>query len=135
MPGRGKKVKTCGGKECGACKACCDEFKGINDGLRVLTSKNEEMIAQVRTENKALMVTQVVLKETESALRGKIVDLTNERDELNVWWNKRNGLGRWTVRHLSGVDRPAQEVVSTIIKEVLFPNMKDLPGIQILFVG
>ena len=108
MTGRGKKGKTCGGKKCGACKACCDEFRDINDELRVLSSQNKEMIAQVRAENKALTATQVVLKETESALRGKIVDLTNERDELNVNLlsttvkKKRNGSGRWTVRHLSG---------------------------------
>ena len=133
MPGR-KKDKTCGGKGCGACKACCDEFEDINDELRELTSKNEEMIAQVQAENKALLDTQLVLKETESAMRGKIINLTKERDKLNVnllattLKKKKSGSGRWKVRHLSGEDRPALEVVSTVVKEVLFPNMKDLPA-------
>ena len=134
MAKKGKKSTTCGGKDCGACKACCDEFEDKNDELRELTSKNEEMIAQVQAENKALLDTQLVLKETESAMRGKIINLTKERDKLNVnllattLKKKKSGSGRWKVRHLSGEDRPAQEVVSTVVKEVLFPNMKDLPA-------
>lgn len=138
-----KKGKTdnCGGKKCGACKACCDVLKEINDELKICASQNKVMMAKLRAENKALLASEVSLKETEvswketeGALRGKIDDLVDERDQLNLnllsstMKKKKNGSGRWLIRHMSGEDRPAQEVVSTIVKEVLFPNMKDMPA-------
>ena len=140
MGGRGKRNKTqtpvedCGGNQCGGCKACCDDLRDIIAGLREGAAGSKATIIKLREENKKLRENEVVMKEHETALKGKIGDLTIERDELNVnlrstnLKKKKNGSGRWLIRHMSGVDRPAQEVVSTVVKEVLFPNMKDMPA-------
>ena len=55
-------VEICGGKQCGACKGCCDELRAINinDEVRELSSQNKEAMSKVRAENKGLKATQVV---------------------------------------------------------------------------
>ena len=84
------KTDNCGGKKCGACKACFDDLQDINDELRENASQNKITITKLRAENKALLAgevswkeTEVSWKETENALRGKIDDLVDERDQLN----------------------------------------------------
>ena len=89
--------------------------------------------AAVKQKYNIAEASERALKESEYALKERVVVLTEERDRLNLDLEatnvkkKKSGTGRWNLRHLSGDDRPAQEVVSSIVKECVFPNMKTLP--------
>ena len=106
----------CGGNKCGACKDCYDELKQCLYETKMVLTK-------VRGDYKAVLANEMSLKENVIALKEQILNLTSKRDQLNLTLEfnsakeKNNGLGRWSKRHLSGVDLPTQEIVSTIVKE------------------
>ena len=124
--GKGPDDEGCGDGTCDACKSC---YKILNDALEGLKRRDKTVEESERT----LKASEMVLKEREYALKERVLVLTGERDRLNLDLEatnvkkKKSGTGRWNLRHLSGDDRPAQEVVSSIVKECVFPNMKTLP--------
>ena len=119
-------LDDCGGKECGACKTCYDK-------LRETLEQSKSSLTAVQKDYQSLQASERTLRENDRALRERIRVLTNEQDQLNLDLQstsvkkKKNGSGRWSKRHLSGVDLPAQEVVSSIVKECVFPNMETRP--------
>ena len=124
--GKGPDNEGCGDGTCNACNSC---YKILNDAFEGLKRKYKTVEESERT----LKASEMVLKEREYALKERVLVLTGERDRLNLDLEatnvkkKKSGTGRWNLRHLSGDDRPAQEVVSSIVKECVFPNMKTLP--------
>ena len=120
-------VSDCGGNQCEMCKECCNKVQQKLDVTNLVLTK-------LREDNKAVLAREVSLNENIIALKERIQPITDDRDQLNMTLQetsvkkKKNGSGRWSKRHLSGDDLPAQEIVSTVVKEVLFLNMKTLPA-------
>lgn len=131
--GKGPDDEGCGDGTCEACKTCYETLQGMLESIRDRHEALKQKYKTVEESERTLKASEMVLKEREYALKERVLVLTGERDRLNLDLEatnvkkKKSGTGRWNLRHLSGDDRPAQEVVSSIVKECVFPNMKTLP--------
>ena len=141
--GKGKKTKTtaknnngkkkqdedigCEDGSCGACGNCYSE-------LNLLLAHTKGKLDETKLELADLKEKEEDHKVTLDAMRERIDELAAERDQLNLRLEstsvrkRQSGSVRWSpCRHLSGEDKPAQEILTNVVKDGIFPVLKFLP--------
>lgn len=118
--GKASANETCESGDCNACADCFERIRGMVEHLK-------KEVERAQTERDVAMA-------KEGALRERIELVTAERDRLNVDLEQKNvrknsaGKMRWKIRHASGEDKPAGDVVHSLCKNCFFPNEKFLPA-------
>jgi len=118
--GRGKDVEDENCKD-GECKACGSCYATLESKFETYRGNNDELSKKIEK-----------YMEEEAAWKARAEKVTDERDELDskltseAMAKRKQGEDRWALRHLTGEDAPAQEIINVVMKDCVFPFSKFL---------